>query len=669
MTTADDAEQRPRPDADLTLDQVLAIVSACVRDEQYDSALDAIDSFEAGGDADIRLEVWAAESLVNLNRPQEALDRLAPARERWPRNHWLHLWELVAEQALAPAGEPAAWEGLLSHPWMSFPPWQALTAAMTALGADARVVASALLDMAAQGTEPSTATLSQEVGRRLDLVSDPSAVDLHGLHAPLQRFCRTPAARALVSSDPADGAIALATAGVDDRDLVFEPGVDEPTSTRVFYQAAREGRLPRPLVTGERVRRSAEQQVRIVYALHSSLPHVSNGYATRSHGVVRGLRAAGAVVAPMTRPGFPADRWSPGAADRRWDFVGVEDVAGVGYHRLVDRTDGQLGGDLWGYIKAYAGQLAARADALDADVVWGASNAWNGMAVVLAAESLGIPSVYEVRGLWMLTRAAHEPAFVATEHFRELLAVELEACMRATFVLPISRALGDFLHRMGVPREKMHELPNAVDPRQFAPAPALSGLKEKYGLGTSHVIGYIGSLVDYEGLDLLLMAISDLREQGCDVRGLIVGGGGEEQRLRRLASSMDRGGSAVLTGPVDASEVPGLYSLVDTAAFPRLSRSVTELVPPIKPLEAMASGKTVVASDCQALTEIVRDGETGLVFPAGDVGALTDCLRLAATDPDLTSGLRQAAREFVTQERSWEGVCRDAIGFVSRGLE
>jgi glycosyltransferase involved in cell wall biosynthesis len=291
------------------------------------------------------------------------------------------------------------------------------------------------------------------------------------------------------------------------------------------------------------------------------------------------------------------------------------------------------------------------------------------MAAVLAAESLGIPSVYEVRGLWMLTRVAHDPAFAATPHFRELLAVELEVCLRADYVLPISGALADFLHGVGIPRQKMHIMPNAVDSTDFAPRRTQVQLREQYGLGESHVVGYIGSLVDYEGLDLLLLAIHDLRAQGFDVSAIVVGGGGEAERLRSLARGMGLEGAVVMPGAVEATEVPSLYGLIDTAVFPRLSRTVTELVPPIKPLEAMASGKTVIASDCRALMETVRDGETGMVFPAGDVSAFAACIGRAAADRDLVTSLRTTARDFVVRERSWSRVCGDALTFISSGRE
>ena len=109
----------------------------------------------------------------------------------------------------------------------------------------------------------------------------------------------------------------------------------------------------------------------------------------------------------------------------------------------------------------------------------------------------------------------------------------------------------------------------------------------------------------------------------------------------------------IFTGRVPHEEVESYYSLIDIAPFPRLSLPVTEMVSPLKPFEAMAMEKLVIASDVAALEEIVNHEVTGLLFKKDDVNSLTDTLELGITDSRLRNKLGKQAREWVKAERDW----------------
>jgi glycosyltransferase involved in cell wall biosynthesis len=97
----------------------------------------------------------------------------------------------------------------------------------------------------------------------------------------------------------------------------------------------------------------------------------------------------------------------------------------------------------------------------------------------------------------------------------------------------------------------------------------------------------------------------------------------------------------------------GYYGLIDVLAYPRHRMRLTELVTPLKPLEAMAQGRMFVASDVGGHRELVRDGETGFLFPAGDADALARAIDGVLARREDWPRMRVQARRFVETERTW----------------
>ena len=111
--------------------------------------------------------------------------------------------------------------------------------------------------------------------------------------------------------------------------------------------------------------------------------------------------------------------------------------------------------------------------------------------------------------------------------------------------------------------------------------------------------------------------------------------------------------AVVFAGRVPHAQVAAYYQLVDICVYPRLPMRLTELVTPLKPLEAMAQGRLVVASDVGGHRELVDDGKTGMLFRAGDTEALAQAILALLLAPASWPALRQQARAFVETERSW----------------
>jgi len=180
-------------------------------------------------------------------------------------------------------------------------------------------------------------------------------------------------------------------------------------------------------------------------------------------------------------------------------------------------------------------------------------------------------------------------------------------------------------------------------------------LKAKLGLAGHPVVGFIGSFYAYEGLGLLLDALPRILAVRPDVRVLLVGGGPQDDALKAQAQRAGVADKIAFTGRVPHSEVQRYYDLIDVLAYPRHSMRLTELVTPLKPLEAMAQGRVLAASDVGGHRELIEDGRTGVLFKADDAGALADALLRLFGEPERWAELRANGRRFVETERNWAG--------------
>jgi len=384
---------------------------------------------------------------------------------------------------------------------------------------------------------------------------------------------------------------------------------------------------------------------RVLLAFHSSANFDLAGYTVRSNALMRAVSDAGVDVTACTRLGYPWDL-AQNRAKPRADCSWVE---GFRVHHFEDREE-LIGDEDSRYVAAYADRLASLAEAQDATVIHAASSFVNGLAAAKAGRRLGIGSVYEMRGLWHLTRAFREPEFRGTEHFAYSEMMELEAARACDRVVVISRALAAWLAARGIDRGKIHLIPNAAEldaesGRSAAPAACEDGERV--------TVGFIGALTAYEGVDNLIRAMATLAPQIPGLRCIIVGDGRERSVLERLSRKLKCRDIVQFTGRVPRDQVAEYYRKIDIFPLPRRSCEVCELVPPLKPLESMAHRRALIVSDVAPLTEIVRDDETGLLVPADDVGALAEGISRLCRDGDLQERLAEQGRRWVETERNW----------------
>lgn len=288
------------------------------------------------------------------------------------------------------------------------------------------------------------------------------------------------------------------------------------------------------------------------------------------------------------------------------------------------------------------------------DILHAHSPALNGLAAIRAGRKHGLPVVYECRAFWEDAAVDHGTSSEGGARYRITRALETRVFKQAAAVTTICEGLRQDILQRGVLAKHVTVIPNAVDIQAFNMTVAPDEvLRRRLGLQGKTVLGFIGSFYAYEGLSLLLDAMPRILAEVPDVVLLLVGGGPEENSIRQKISGMRLDHAVVVTGRVPHTEVQSYYGLVDVFVYPRLPMRLTDLVTPLKPLEAMAQGKLVVASDVGGHRELIKDRVTGCLFHAGEAGALSESVLGLLADFGLWDELRTNGRSFVENERNW----------------
>jgi glycosyltransferase involved in cell wall biosynthesis len=386
---------------------------------------------------------------------------------------------------------------------------------------------------------------------------------------------------------------------------------------------------------------------RVLHLVNDALPTTSAGYTIRTHEIVLAQLTAGLDPHVVTRCGFPVTQ---GTLDGRR----LVTLDGIPYHRLLPwRLPGRAD-----KAAALGLEMAARlTEQLRPAVLHAASNYVNAVIALALGERYGLPVVYEVRGFWEDTWLSRHPKgndLASSELYRRNRDLETRCMQAADLVVTLGEAMREEIVARGIPAEKVLIVPNAVSEDFLQPLPDADALRKELGIAPNeHVVGEVSSLVPHEGIGTLLEATRLLRERGLPVRALIVGDGPERPALQRQAADLGLAEAAIFTGRVPAAKVREFHALLDVFVVPRTPDRVCQLVTPLKPVEAMASGLCVVTSDVKALAEIIKPDVTGALTIPQDPVALADSLELLVCSPDIRRKLGDNAREWVARDRTW----------------
>lgn len=377
--------------------------------------------------------------------------------------------------------------------------------------------------------------------------------------------------------------------------------------------------------------------LRILHVLDHSLP-LHSGYSFRTLAILREQRALGWQTVHLTTP-------KQGVATALQD-----EVDGWLFHR----TPSPEGTGLLAQMRLTAARLEEVIRDTQPDLIHAHSPVLNALPSLWVRRRRRLPVVYEMRASWEDAAVDHGTTVEGSLRYRVSRALESVALRAADQVTTICDGLRADIAVRGVPPERITVIRNAVDVSLFKfGAEPDADLRRSLGLEGATVVGFAGSFYGYEGLDLLIEAARQMLPRHPRLRLLLVGGGPQESNLRAQAAAAGMQDRVIFTGRVPHADVQRYYELIDVLAYPRLPIRLTELVTPLKPLEAMAQGRMLVASDVGGHRELIRHGETGFLFRAGDPAALAAAIEDVLVRRSLWPQIRMQARRFVEVERTW----------------
>ncbi len=384
--------------------------------------------------------------------------------------------------------------------------------------------------------------------------------------------------------------------------------------------------------------------MRVLHVLDHSLP-LHSGYTFRTRAILKAQQRLGLEVRGVTSVRHVSEDppRSPETIDDLTFF----------------RTAGEPGGlPLLGEINEIQNlsrSIQSLATEWRPDIIHAHSPALCGAGAWLAAHQLQVPLVYEIRAFWEDAAVGNRTGREGSLKYRLTRALETQVVRRADAVFAICHGLRNDLIQRGINPAKLGIMPNGVDLTLFGSPPGRDdALADELDVPPgSPVIGFVGSFYDYEGLDDLIAAMPLLRQEQPEARLLLVGGGEMDPQLRAQAAQLPDPEAVIFTGRVPHAEVERYYSLIDVLAYPRKHSRLTDLVTPLKPLEAMAQQRIVAASDVGGHRELIEHGQTGYLFPPDDPQACAVALANVLADRVSWDAIRSRGLAHVRAKHDW----------------
>lgn len=381
--------------------------------------------------------------------------------------------------------------------------------------------------------------------------------------------------------------------------------------------------------------------MRILHILDHGLP-MQSGYSFRTRAILKAQMARGWQVAAVTGPRHTA-------GGQR-----AEQIDGIDFHRTTAPAPlpsplGELR-----EIGHFAQRIGEVIEQFQPDILHAHSPVLDALAALRAKRRHKLPLVYEIRAFWEDAAVGNGTGTEGSWRYRATRALETLAVNRADAVAVICQGLRSDLIARGVDPARIMVSPNGVDLTLFGtPVPHDAALAAELGIVGDDVIGFIGSIYEYEGLADLIDAMPTLVGLRPRAKLVLVGGGPCEAALRDQAARSSAAANIHFIGRVPHDQVDRYYSLIDLLVYPRKRMRLTDLVTPLKPLEAMAQHRLVAASDVGGHRELIRDGDTGTLFPPDDPVGLAHAVATVFANRAAWDEQRRRARAFVEAERDW----------------
>lgn len=386
-------------------------------------------------------------------------------------------------------------------------------------------------------------------------------------------------------------------------------------------------------------------QIKIIHILNHSFP-LLDGYASRSQSILIAQKKMKYHPVVLTSPKHEED-WKKKCSRKQV-------IDNIKFYRAGNNPLGRL--PIIGELVQIAMVLLRLMQIIKIEkpsVIHAHSPVLNAISALIAGKWCGLPVVYEIRAFWEDAGVDQETYKQKSIKYNSVKFLETRACEKVSQVAVLCEGIKKDLISRGIPCHKITPVFNGINPENFKPSSPDEELRKQWNLSGKKVIGFIGSFYRYEGLDLLVKAFSEIAPDNPDLVLLLVGGGEMEDHLKNQVIDLGIVNRVILPGRIPHHRIQGVYALTDVLVYPRYSVRLTELVTPLKPLEAMAMGKAVIASDIGGHRELISHNETGILFRAGDPSSLANAILGVFKYDEKIKGLTSNGINYIENYKTW----------------
>jgi glycogen synthase len=375
----------------------------------------------------------------------------------------------------------------------------------------------------------------------------------------------------------------------------------------------------------------------------------ADGYAIRAKYLLEAQSASGHEVTVLTSP-------SQGANESDVVNAGVQYYRS-GYTRLETIAVAR-GAKHAVFGRAITRSLRALTEARPFDVIHAHTPFTVARVALAEARRKNLPFVYEKRNLWEESARARGKTSGKWPWYQLAQKMDRWITIRADAVCTITEALRQKTVMLGAASDRVFVVGNGVDTDAFTPCVPKPEIRSLCAADGAFVIGFIGSFFSFEGLPLLVEAFARLCRRYPNARLVLVGDGEDFDKVKQIISAKSLESRVWLVGRVPHTDVLNYYASMEALVYPRYPSALTNMISPLKPLESMAMARCVIGSDVGGIAELVRDGETGLLFTAGSCDALVEKLELLMNGTIDAARLGENARKFVVAKRQWQHMAK-----------
>lgn len=291
-------------------------------------------------------------------------------------------------------------------------------------------------------------------------------------------------------------------------------------------------------------------------------------------------------------------------------------------------------------------------------------NPLDGLVACYIKKKYKIPFVYELTNPLELEWEAHKiegekPIFFWYLMSKIKLLLTIYIMKKADLILPTTKWFEKGLVRNRIPKSKLFSYPNGVDIKSFLDNEDGIDICEKYCLGNTKVVIYIGTMAKVRGLNMLILAFSKVKKECEGAKLLMVGDGTDRKNLEKLTGELKMENDVIFIGQVPQSEVPNFIAMADIGVSPIPPLSFYKVSSPIKMLEYMVMGKPVVANEeILEHKEIIEQSGGGILVPFNDK-AFANAIITLLNNSEMAKERGRKGHKWVLENRSFEILTRN----------